>query len=62
MRFSHLSARVDGVVAGHEGGAGRRADGLDVVLLQAESGHGQGLQVGGKDVRIVPRNVIVACR
>ena len=51
------------VVAREQGRSGRGADGLDVGVLQDDPPFvvpGQGLQVGGVNVRVVPRHVIEA--
>ena len=51
---------MNGIVSGHKCRSGRSADGLNVMILQAEAGHGQVLQVGGEDSGVVPGHIVVA--
>ena len=41
---------VDGMEAGHEGGPARRADGVDVVVVEDDARVGQGVDVGRWDL------------
>ena len=53
-----LPAQPVGILAGHEGGPGRRAGGLDVVLVQQDPLLRQLLQAGAVDVGVVPGDIV----
>ena len=57
-----LTTQPVGILAGHEGGPGGGAGGLDVVLVQQDPLRCQLLQAGAVDVGVVPGHVIPTCR
>ena len=57
-----LPAQSVGVLARHEGGPGRRAGGLDVVLVQQDPLLSQLLQAGAVDVGVVPGDIVPTWR
>ena len=57
-----LTTQPVGILAGHEGGPGGGAGGLDVVGVQQDTLAGQLLQAGAVDVGVVPGHVVPAFR